>query len=364
MKVVIAPDKFKGTLAAAEAGRALADGWRRVRPDDEVVVVPLADGGDGFVDVVLAVVDDAQRRESEVADARGVATTAAWALLPDGTAVIESAQACGLARLAPRERNPRHTTSYGVGQLLRAAADAGAARIVVGLGGSATVDGGAGMAIALGHRLQRRDGNGVKVGGEHLRELMQLVPGPALGVPVVAAVDVRNPLLGPDGAARVFGPQKGAGPEDVEVLEEALTRLADFTERYLRGGPWRDLPGAGAAGGLGFGLAAFAGATFEPGAALVDELVGFSAAAEGADVVVTGEGALDAQTAQGKVPAHVLAVAREAGARALAVAGSVDEAARGLFDDCVALGPEGLDQPAELVEQAGAQLAASLTEDG
>ena len=362
MKVVIAPDKFKGTLTAAEAGHALAAGWARARPDDQLVVVPLADGGDGFVDVVTAADPAARRLEAEVVDARGRATVAAWALLADGTAVVESAQACGLARLAPEQRDPRETTTFGVGQLLRAATLAGVRRIVVGLGGSATVDGGAGMAVALGHRLLRADGNGVKVGGQHLRDLARVEPAPPPPVPVLAAVDVRNPLLGPDGAAAVFGPQKGAGPDDVPVLEAALSRLADVAERDLPGGPWRDLPGAGAAGGLGFGLAAFAGAQFALGAALVDELVGFSAALADADVVVTGEGALDDQTEQGKVPAHVLAAARATGARALAVAGSADAAAQARFDATETLGPAGLDRAAELVERAAAALAERVDE--
>ncbi len=360
MRVVIAPDKFKGTLTAPEAAQAMASGWTRARPGDDVVCVPLADGGDGFVGVVASAVAGTQRITAEVADAAGHATSAEWALLPDGRAVIESAQACGLARLAEDRRDPMTTTTYGVGQLLRAAVDRGATRIVVGLGGSATVDGGAGMALALGHRLLRADGNGVKVGARHLRALASVVPGPPLGVPVVAAVDVRNPLLGADGAAAVFGPQKGARPQDVPVLEEGLARLADVVERDLPGGPWRDLPGAGAAGGLGFGLAAFCAATFELGAAVVDDLVGFSAAAATADVVVTGEGALDAQTEQGKVPAHVLASARAAGARVLAVAGHVDARVRERYDATAALGPEGLEHAAALVAQRTEELARRL----
>ena len=358
--MIIAPDKFKGTLTAAEAARAAAAGWSRSRPDDELVLVPLADGGDGFVDVVAEVVANARRYELEVADASGHATRAVWVLLPNGDAVIESAQACGLAQLAEDRRDPRRTTTYGVGQLVHAAVDAGAGRVLVGLGGSATVDGGAGMATALGYRLLRADGNGVKVGAQWLRELDRIESAAEFDVPVVAATDVTNPLLGPQGAATVFGPQKGAQPEDVPVLEAALRRLADVAERDLPGGPWRDLPGAGAAGGLGFGLAAFCGATFEQGAALVDQLVGFSVALDGADVVLTGEGALDAQTGHGKVPAYVTERAREAGARIFAVAGQVADEARSDFEAVAELGPEGLEQPAALVEQRVAALAAAL----
>jgi glycerate 2-kinase len=330
VKVILAPDKFAGTLSAAEAAAAMAEGWRRARPGDELVATPLADGGEGTLDVVEAAVAGCTRVAVEVADARGIATDAAWLRLPDGRALVESAQACGLQRLAEDKRDPLLTTTYGVGQLLRAAADAGATAILVGLGGSATVDGGAGMATALGHRLLRADGNGVKVGARWVRDLVRIVPVEGLGVPVVAAVDVTAPLLGPAGAAAVFAPQKGARPDDVPQLEEALAAMADAAERDLPGGPWRDLSGAGAAGGLGFGLAALCGAELVGGAALVDALVGFSAALDGADLVITGEGSLDAQTATGKVPAHVRSAARERGVRVAAIAGRIaDGAAEG-----------------------------------
>jgi glycerate 2-kinase len=179
-----------------------------------------------------------------------------------------------------------------------------------------------------------------------------------LGIPVRAAVDVTAPLLGPEGAAAVFGPQKGAGPQDVPVLEEALTMLADVAERDLSGGPWRDLPGAGAAGGLGFGLAAFCGAELSSGAAVMAELVGFGEALEDADVLVTGEGSLDGQTATGKCPAFVLARGRERGVPVLAVAGRIADGAEEAFDDAVDLGPEGMTRAAELVTARAHDLAA------
>lgn len=357
MRVVIAPDKFAGTLTAAQAAQAMADGWSRARPDDEIVALPMADGGEGTIDVVEVAVPGAERVVTEVADARGTAVDAAWLRLPDGRALIEVAQACGLSRLAADKRNPRWTTSYGVGQLLAAAVAAGVREIVVGLGGSATVDGGAGMATALGHRLLRGDGNGVKIGGEYLRQLHHVEPAAPPAVPVVVAVDVTNPLLGPEGAAAVFAPQKGAAPEDVPVLEEALARLARIVERDLDGGPWRDLPGAGAAGGLGFGLAAFCGARLTGGSAAIADLVGLEEALERADVVLTGEGALDAQTTRGKVPAYVAERARDHGARVLAVAGRLAEGAGEGFDRAVDLGPEGMDRAAELVEERAGELA-------
>jgi glycerate 2-kinase len=361
MKVVIAPDKFAGTLSAAEAAAAMRRGWTEVRPGDEIVVVPMADGGEGTLDVVAAAVPDSELRHAEVADALGRAVAARWLLLPDGRALVEAAQACGLSRLAADERNPRLATSYGVGQLVKAGAVAGATEVAVGLGGTATVDGGTGLAIALGHRLLRADGNGLKVGGEFGRDLDRVEAAEPLGVSVVAAVDVTNPLLGPDGAAAVFGPQKGAAPEDVAVLEEALRTVADVVERDLPGGPWRELPGAGAAGGLGFALAAFCGARLAGGAEAVAGLCGLGPALEDAAIVLTGEGKLDAQTAAGKVPAYVVARARDVGARVLAVAGQLADGAGQAFDRAVALGPEGMSRAADLVTERTAELAKEVS---
>lgn len=363
VKVVICPDSFKGTLGAAEAATAMADGWQAARPGDEVVAVPLADGGDGTLDVVAAALGGGVRHTVEIADARGRASSGDWLALPDGTGLVEAAQAVGLAQLSESERDPMGATSYGVGQLMRAAADAGCRSITVGLGGSATVDGGAGMALALGHRLRCRDGNGIKVGARSLTELAFVEPGPPLRVPVDAAVDVANPLLGPQGAARVFGPQKGASEEEVPLLEEGLRWVADIVERDLAGGPWRDLPGAGAAGGLGFGLAAFCGATLRAGGEWVAELVGFSEVLEGCDVVVFGEGSLDEQTtAHGKIGAHVAELARKRGARLLAVAGAVTREGRAVVDEVAELGPEGLDRPAEMLRAHTAELAGAVHE--
>jgi glycerate kinase len=228
---------------------------------------------------------------------------------------------------------------------------------VVGLGGSATVDGGGGLATALGARLLRADGNGVKVGGRWIGETTRVAAAPPLGVTVIAASDVTNPLLGPNGAAAVFGPQKGADPEAIALLEQGLAAYAAAVERDLPGGPWRDLPGAGAAGGLGFGLLAFAGAGVVAGAEAVAGLVGLERALEGADLALTGEGALDAQSAGGKAPMHVLARGRAAGARVLAVAGRVADGLGADFDAVAQLGPEGMIRPAELVEQRATELA-------
>jgi glycerate kinase len=360
VKVVIAPDKFAGTLSAAQAAEAIADGWRSCRPDDELVLAPMADGGAGTLDVVAAAVEGAERVTEEVADARGRARQASWLRLPDGRALVEAAEACGLAWLGAGERDPLGATTYGVGQLLIAAQRSRPHQILIGLGGSATNDGGAGMALALGNRLLRADGNGLKAGAVHLAELDRVehvVPDLA---PVIIASDVTNRLLGPQGAVAVFAPQKGASPQDLPVLEAALARFADVVERDVPGGPWRDLEGAGAAGGLGFGLMAFCGARVASGAETVAELVGFHRHLRDADVVVAGEGKLDDQTAAGKTPAYVAERSREAGARVLAVAGQVVGSGATLFDRVAALGPEGLRRPAELAARRAAELAAGM----
>lgn len=338
----------------------MAEGWQAARPFDELVLVPMADGGEGTIEVIESAVPGARRTVVEVVDARGLATDGAWLGLPDGRALVEAAQACGLSRLSPQDRNPLLTTSYGVGQLLAAAAAAGHREIIVGLGGSATVDGGGGMATALGHRLRRADGNGVRIGGRFLVDLDHVELGPSLPARVTVASDVETPLVGPAGAVATFAPQKGAAPADLPLLERALRTLADVVERDLGGGPWRDLPGAGAAGGLGFGLSAFCAAKIERGALTVAGLVGLDAALDGAEVLVTGEGALDRQTVAGKVPAYIARLARSRGLLALAVAGRVEDGAEAAFDRVATLGPDGLEQAAALVAARTAELARAL----
>ena len=360
MRVLIAPDSFSGTLTALQAAEAMADGWRSVRPDDELVLVPMSDGGEGLIDVVGHAQPSATWHTVEVADARGMATEAVWLELPDGTAVVETARACGLHTLPEDGRDPLRATTYGVGQLLADVAASGCRRVVIGLGGSATVDCGAGMVSAMtGHALRRADGNGVKVGGRWVKESASLRPHtrPELG-DVVIASDVTNPLLGSDGAAAVFGPQKGADADGVAELEAAIAACAEVLERDLPGGPWRDRPGAGAAGGLGFALMALTGATPRSGAEVVAELVGLDV--QKADVVVTGEGSIDAQTSSGKAPAFVATTARKAGAVTVGIGGRVHPAGTAGFDRVGELGEEGLTRPAGRLADVAAEIAASF----
>lgn len=314
MRVLLAPDSYGGTLTAVEAAEALARGWRAARPQDELVLQPLSDGGPGFLDAlpgtrVTALVEDPLARP----------TLAAFAL--DGTtAYVEAAQAAGLHLLAVEERDPAVTTSYGVGQLVAAAVAAGATRVVVGLGGTATNDGGAGLLAALGVRREDAQGARLEPGGLALARAARLV-GDATRVELVAATDVDNPLLGPQGATAVYAPQKGASAEQVGRLEAALAHWADLVERHL-GVQVRDRPGAGAAGGLGFALLAL-GASRVPGLDVVADAVGLDALVAAADVVVTGEGRLDGSSTRGKVVAGVARRALEHGVPCVAVAGEV-----------------------------------------
>ena len=323
MRVLLAPDGFGGTLTPAAAATALADGWRRRAPEDELDLAPLSDGGPGFLDVLAAALPAAVLHGLEVEDPLGRAVPAG-VLLDGATAYVESAQACGLHLLSEQERDPRTTTTYGVGQLVRKALDAGATRVVVGLGGSATNDGGSGMLAALGVARADAAGQPLPPGGAALRRVGRLsgAPDPRLTeVELVAATDVDSPLLGLRGASAVFGPQKGASREDVALLDAALERWADALEGHL-GTQVRDEPGAGAAGGLGAALLAL-GARREPGIALVQRTVGLAERVARADLVVTGEGAFDSSSLTGKVVSGVAATAAEHAVPCIVLAGEV-----------------------------------------
>jgi glycerate kinase len=310
--VLIAPDKFKGTLTASQVAGHVAAGLARVRPDLPVVRAPVADGGDGTVDAAEAA--GYRRVEIGVRGPTGQPVTASFALL-DETAVVESAQACGLTRLPDGRPAPLTATSRGAGELILAAIRMRAKRIVLGLGGVACTDGGAGLVTALGGRLLDASGTELPPGGAALARLDRIdVRGlrDLAGAEVIAATDVDNPLLGPRGAAAVYGPQKGASPQDVVRLERGLARWADVAEESF-GSAKRDEPGAGAAGGLGFAVLGFLGARTQPGIELMLDLLSFAGHLPGARLVITGEGALDEQTLHGKAPAGVARAAAAAG---------------------------------------------------
>jgi glycerate 2-kinase len=359
VRVVVAPDGFGGTLAADEAARAIATGWARSRPEDELVSVPMSDGGEGLLRAIARAQDTWQH--TEVAGPHGHPVAAAWLVRPDGTAVIESAAACGLHLVPVDRRDPMLATTYGVGQLLEAARAEGARRVVVGLGGSATVDGGSGALGGLGFRLRVEHGSGLRIGGAELGQVARVERGWVRdwsGIEVVLLADVSTPL---GAAAATFGPQKGATPAQVDELARALMRWADVVARDLTpGDDLRHVPGSGAAGGLGFALAASIGARFEPGSAAVGELVGLPDELDRAELVVTGEGRLDATTRHGKVVAFVQRLASERRLPTLAVVGQVGDDPLEL-EDVEAASPDGPgDDPAGDVAQAAARLAARL----
>lgn len=327
MKIVIAPDSFKESLSAPDVAQAIARGWLAVYPDAEMALCPMADGGEGTVDAVLAAAGG-ERRELTVQGPLATAVQAHWGLLEDGSAVIEMAAASGLHWVPSAQRDARVTSSYGTGELIRAALDAGAKRIILGLGGSATNDGGSGLLRALGARFLDAGGNELRPGGAALATLQRVdlsaLDARLQDVQVDVAADVDNPLCGPRGASAVFGPQKGANPEQVRELDAALARLAEVVGEAL-GEDFSNFPGVGAAGGLGFAAKAFLGARFRPGIELVAELSGLAEAVAGADLVITGEGRLDAQSLHGKTPVGVARVAQAQGVPVIALAGSLGE---------------------------------------
>src|SRR3954454_9814511 len=358
-KVVIAPDSFKGTLGAASAAEAVAAGWREVRPDDEVLTLPLADGGEGTLEALGHDQPGSSWRSVPVSGPDGRPVDAAWLLLPDGTAVVEMARAAGLPLL--ERPDPMGATTRGLGELLAAVvADPGVQRVMLTLGGSATTDGGTGALAAVAARFLEAQGADLPPGRGALARLARvdltgLTPPPSGGVQCL--VDVTAPLLGPLGAAGQFGPQKGATPEQVTALDAALTRLSDL----LGGG--RDAPGAGAAGGTADGCAVAWGAQFVSGAQAVAAAAALDAALTGAAVVVTGEGQFDAQSLRGKVIGDLVDRAARAGVPVTIVAGRVDAAGdlpvRGALSLTELAGSVGaaMAEPARWLTEAGRRLA-------
>lgn len=328
MRVVLAPDSFKGCLSARAVCDALAEGVTRAAPRAALVAVPMADGGEGTVE---ALVDATGGRAvlCRVNGPLGDPVDAPLGLLGDGhTAALEMASASGLPLVSPDCRDPLAASTCGTGQLIRAALDAGCRDLIIGIGGSATTDGGAGMAQALGARLLDEAGHELPtLGGGDLHRVARIDPSgldPRLRTARIrVACDVRNPLYGPTGAAHVYAPQKGASPQQVALLDAGLRHWAQVLARDL-GADVAQVPGAGAAGGLGAGLLAFCGATLQPGVEMVIEVTGLASALRGADLVLTGEGRLDAQTAFGKTIHGVARVAAEAAVPVVALVGSLD----------------------------------------
>ncbi|KQM82688.1 glycerate kinase [Agromyces sp. Leaf222] len=366
-RIVFAPDSFKGTVDAADAAAALARGWRGVRPGDELVLRPMADGGEGTLDAFAASVPGAERMPLTVAPPApgSSAVGTSWLRLPDGTAVVELATTCGLGLVDPLQPLDAHTSGFG--EAIAAALDAGATRLLLGLGGSASSDGGTGALAVLGARFLDDAGRPVLLGSRGLASvasadlagLRELPPG---GVLILG--DVTNPLLGPSGAAAVFGPQKGADPATVEVLDANLARLAHAVSAAMPGGEGlAEQPGSGAAGGTGFGLLAW-GARMGAGARLVAEAVGLAGAIADAALVVTGEGRFDGQSEAGKAPTEVAALARAAGVPVALVAGSITAdasafAAAASLSDLAGSAAAAMAEPVRWLEAAGAALAAA-----
>jgi glycerate 2-kinase len=373
MRILIAPDKFKGSLNAREVAENIAKGLRDALPDARIDVVPMADGGEGTAEAICeARAGSWLKCKAHDPIGREIEARYVW-IENRKLAVMEMSEAAGMRRLSEDERDPVRATTFGVGEMILDAASRGASKIIIGLGGSATNDGGFGMARALGYRFF----DGTKELGGAVSELTELtrieavaanacpsrIVSPASSkmqptrlppqLKIIAAVDVQNPLLGENGATRVFGPQKGARKDGLNVLEEALTRLADVVSQEFDF-DYRDKLGAGAAGGLGFGLMSFCAAIIRHGFDVVAEAVGLESKMKEVDVVITGEGSLDRQTLQGKTPAGVARLARKLGKKILAIAGRYDRdrQVRELFDEVHELARPGMSEK-EQMKRAG-----------
>ena len=381
MKILIAPDKFKGSLNAREVAENIAKGIRDALPDAEIDIVPMADGGEGTADAICDT-RGCSWLKCKAHDPLGREIDARYGWIEhEKLAVMEMSEAAGMRRLSENERDPVRATTFGVGEMISDAVKRGAKEIIIGLGGSATNDGSSGMARALGFRFDYEHppspGYGVASEHEHetdservtdLVDLIRIEKPQDLKLPkIIAAVDVKNPLLGKNGATRVYSPQKGASKDQIDILEGALTRLADVVAKEF-GCDYRDEPGAGAAGGLGFGLLSFCGAKIRPGFDVVAEEVGLEAKMKDADVVITGEGSLDRQTLEGKTPAGVARMARKLGKKVFAIVGRTDKnrQVHELFDRVHALARRGLSKKeqmkhaAELLREKARDLAKTL----
>ena len=364
LRVLIVPDKFKGTLTARQAAEAIARGWREARPQDELKLLPMSDGGDGFGEVMSDLIGAVPQTEKTVDAAHRPIDSAWWWHAPTRTAVVESARVIGLAMLPPGKYHPFELDTHGLGDVLRAAVELGAKRCLVGIGGSATNDGGFGVAHALGWQFCNKHGENI-TRWTQLHDLSAIHPPEIsrLFDELIVAVDVQNPLLGPDGCSRVYGPQKGL--TEFEFAERCLGQLAAVLEKELHLA-YANQPGAGAAGGLGFGLMSFAGARLEPGIDIFARHANLGERIKDAQLVITGEGALDAQTLMGKGVGEIANLCRERGVPCLGLAGVVSEPERSQdkFKATFAITPgltdkaSALREPALWLERLAGQAAA------
>ncbi|MEP6698367.1 MAG: glycerate kinase [Verrucomicrobiota bacterium] len=366
MKILIAPDKFKNSLGARPVAESIAQGLREVLPDAVLVTCPIADGGEGTASVIGEACGG-EWCECPVRDALGREIKARYVWLPEmATAVLEMSEAAGLWRIAPHERDLLRSDTYGVGEMILDATRRGAGKIIIGLGGSATNDGGFGMARALGCRFFNRN-NTLAESVADLADLTRIETSERVALPpIVAAADVRNPLLGTRGATHVFGPQKGAAYDQLAQLEQALVRLANVTARDL-GCDYREAEGSGAAGGLAFGLVSYCNGQIRSGFDLVATMIGLEAKVRDADMVITGEGSLDQQTLEGKAAAGVAHLARKHGKPIYAIVGQTSggAACENLFDGVCALArgtvtvAEAMMQTTSLLRMRARELASS-----
>ena len=367
MKIVIAPDSYKGSIYASDAARAMEDGVRRVLPDAEVVLVPVADGGDGTLETLVET-SGGRIITSEVTGPLGEPVSAQWGAMGDGvTAVAEMARTSGLALVSLEDRDPLNATTYGLGEVILEALEAGYRRFILGIGGSATNDAGAGMAQALGVRLLDAGGAALPPGGAALARLARIdtsgLDPRAAEAEFDVACDVNNPLTGPEGASAVYGPQKGATPEIVEQLDAALANFAEVVKRDL-GADVDGVPGSGAAGGLGGGIMAFLGGRLRPGVDIVLDTVDLASRLDGADLIITGEGCMDFQTVYNKAPIGVARLAGERNIPVIGVSGSLGDGFTDVHEHGIAAAvaithaPMTLDEATDRV----AELIASATE--
>ncbi len=328
MKIVVAPDSFKGSLTAIEVADAIEQGIREIFPEAEIVKIPMADGGDGTVQCLVNATGGEILRE-KVTGPLGDEILASYGILGDKkTAVIEMAEASGLTLVPEDKRNPLITTTYGTGQLIKAALDQGCRKMIIGIGGSATNDGGAGMLQALGVKLLDREGKEIGFGGGELKKVFRIdtkyLDNRLSETKVIVASDVSNPLCGPKGASWIYGPQKGATPEIIEDLDDSLAHFAEIITRDVNKDV-NDMPGAGAAGGLGASLMAFLDTELRPGIEIIIEIVKLEQATKDADLVITGEGKIDSQTIYGKAPIGVAKIAKKYNIPVIAVAAIIGD---------------------------------------